>query len=402
MILFPDNKIYFANGALTGVVGTSNYNTTRLKAAQIGRINAPNLNGAACQIQFNVLCDTTPRNFVLAPPLGWWSDFANYNSRFLARAKDTQIVHICYGNSYPVGSHSYQITGQFTDTLLTVPFAYDSILITKLYVHHPSFTQQNIQTCNTSYQLPSGKWVSSPGNYKDTLFTLSGCDSIISTNLQFGHSSSSILQKRICTNEGLVFNNHVITQAGTYRDTLVNHWGCDSFITLNVSKPNPNTTITLNTATLSTNTSGCTYQWVECITNSPTVYNIIPGATNPTFNPTHNGYYACLITQDSCQFTSNVIQISNMNTGINDPDHLQIQVAPNPSNTLWTIQFNKPVEIVHWTLYNALGQIVIQRSTATLSEKLSIEATSITSGQYLLQLETKSGFYYCRLIKNTE
>lgn len=391
----------------TNAVVLPNFHTkSNLKNARIGRINAPNLNGAACQIQYNVLFDTTPRNYLLCGGMGGNGsgnlDFANYNSRFLARAKDTQIVHICYGTSYPVGSHVYQSTGQYTDTLLTVPFAYDSILITKLYVHHPSFAQQNVQTCNTSYQLPSGKWVSSAGNYMDTLFTLSGCDSIISTKLQFGHSTSSILQKRICTNEGLVFNNHVITQAGTYRDTLVNHWGCDSFITLNVSKPNPNTTITLNTATLSTNTSGCTFQWVECITNSPTVYNIIPGATNPTFNPTHNGYYACLITQDSCQFTSNVIQISSLNTGVNNIESLYMQVSPNPSSTNWEIRFNTSIEIQSWSLYNTLGQIVIKNNLHSLSDKLSIEGNSIADGPYILQLNTKTSVYYCRLIKTAE
>jgi hypothetical protein len=399
MILFPDGKIYIATRNIGNpYIANSLYSAQVLKKITLGRINYPNKIGGACQLQTGVLYDTTPRNYFLMQLPNYFSDFANYNSRFLARAKDTQKIHICYGNSYSIGTHSYATTGQFADTLQSMPYGYDSIVITKLYVHHPFNSLQNIQTCNSSYQLPSGKWVFKSGLYKDTLYNLAGCDSIIQTNLFFGHSTYSTQQKHICTNEGLVFNNHVINQAGTYYDTIPNHWGCDSFITLNVSKPNPNTTITLNTATLTTNNSGCTFQWVECVNNSPVVYTIIPGATAATYTPTHNGYYACLITQDSCQFTSNVIQITNLNTGIQQLDNTVIKIQPNPSNNEWNIVFNSPVLIHKYTLYNELGQVVFEKAQTGIESSLHINASNLSAGHYLLEINSASGIIHCKLV----
>jgi hypothetical protein len=399
MLLFPDGKIYLCTNAIGNpFISNSLYSASVLKKITLGSINYPNKKGLSCQLQMNVLYDTTPRNYYLMQLPNYFSDFANYNSRFLARAKDTQNIHICYGNSYSIGTHSYATTGQFADTLQSMPYGYDSIVITKLYVHHPFNSLQNIQTCNSSYQLPSGKWVVKSGLYKDTLYNLAGCDSIIQTNLFFGHSTSSTQQKHICTNEGLVFNNHVINQAGTYYDTIPNHWGCDSFITLNVSKPNPNTTITLNTATLTTNTIGCTFQWVECVNNSPVVYTIITGATAATYTPTHNGYYACLITQDSCQFTSNVIQITNLNTGIQQLDNTIIKIQPNPSNNEWNIVFNSPVLIHKYTLYNELGQVVFEKAQTGIESSLHINASNLSAGHYLLEINSASGIIHCKLV----
>mgnify|MGYP000899613597 FL=1 len=165
-----------------------------------------------------------------------------------------------------------------------------------------------------------------------------------------------------------------------------------------MSKPNPNTTITLNTATLTTNTSGCTFQWVECVNNSPVVYTIITGATAATYTPTHNGYYACLITQDSCQFTSNVIQITNLNTGIQQLDNTIIKIQPNPSNNEWNIVFNSPILIHKYTLYNELGQVVFENAQTGIENSLHINASNLSAGHYLLEINSASGIIHCKLV----
>ena len=83
-------------------------------------------------------------------------------------------------------------------------------------------------TACDSFKLHGHKWVHS-GVYNDTIANHIGCDSVTTVTLTLGHSTHDTLLQTICSNAPVWFHGHYLSVSGIYRDTLMNHTGCDSF-----------------------------------------------------------------------------------------------------------------------------------------------------------------------------
>ncbi len=83
-------------------------------------------------------------------------------------------------------------------------------------------------------------------------------------------ATSSTLTETACGSYTL--NGQTYTSTGTYIQTLTNAQGCDSTITLNLTIPViDNTITTLNGLTFTANQAGASYQWVYCNGNAPII-----------------------------------------------------------------------------------------------------------------------------------
>jgi gliding motility-associated-like protein len=152
---------------------------------------------------------------------------------------NTQILKtvtrtICASESVKVGQKTYNKTGIYRDTLKTV-FGCDSIITTNLTVENVLASSQNVTLCLGQSLKISQKTYTQAGIYRDTLKTLTGCDSIITTNLSF---NSVIFKNQIlslCEGEKLKVGAKTYSQTGVYKDTLKSFGGCDSIITTNLT-----------------------------------------------------------------------------------------------------------------------------------------------------------------------
>jgi len=136
---------------------------------------------------------------------------------------------ICSGESYIFNGHAYTATGSYKDTLQTVSGC-DSIIITQLTVN-PIFSTNNPQTiCSGESFIFNGHAYTATGSYNDTLQTVLGCDSIIITQLTVNPVFSTNNPQTICSGESYIFNGHAYTATGSYNDTLQTVLGCDSII----------------------------------------------------------------------------------------------------------------------------------------------------------------------------
>ena len=89
------------------------------------------------------------------------------------------------------------------------------------------------------YTLPNGTSVSAAGTYTSTLTTVSGCDSVITTNLSVNNVFTSTVNAQICNGSSYTLpNGTTVSAAGTYTSTLTTVSGCDSVITTNLSVNN--------------------------------------------------------------------------------------------------------------------------------------------------------------------
>ena len=150
------------------------------------------------------------------------------NPTFAVNVLDT----ICDGDSYVLpGGAVVGIAGTYVDTLLTVNGC-DSIITTDLTVN-PSFsTPVAAAICQgDSFILPGGTTVTTAGVYSDTFSTALGCDSIIVTTLTVNPTYNQSMGVSICSGEEYILpGGDTVTTAGSYTDTLVTNAGCDSII----------------------------------------------------------------------------------------------------------------------------------------------------------------------------
>ncbi len=144
--------------------------------------------------------------------------------------------HFCAPTTITVGTHSYISTGLYRDTFVN-KFGCDSIIITNLVIGVPKLVNQLKYLC--SGPIPVGAHVYTlPGIYHDTLQSYLQCDSIVNTTIMGGSNSYFTNNISVCTGAGITIGNHYYFQTGTYYDTLINQYTCDSFVVTNLTVKN--------------------------------------------------------------------------------------------------------------------------------------------------------------------
>ena len=143
-------------------------------------------------------------------------------------------VFICTGNTYSFYGKTLSTAGVYVDTL-TGYLGCDSFITIHLSIHSPNSYSYNQTICSNQSYLFNGYQLVTPGTYYDTLTNHAGCDSFITMNLSVLPISSYSYNKTICVNQPYLFHGHYLNTPGTYYDTLPNYVGCDSFITLNLT-----------------------------------------------------------------------------------------------------------------------------------------------------------------------
>jgi gliding motility-associated-like protein len=150
----------------------------------------------------------------------------------------TQSVTICPNQlPYLWNGNSYNTTGTYKDTLISVSGC-DSIVTLFLNVTTASSKTENISTCATSYKLPNGVMVNTSGVYTSNFTNQAGCDSIIVTNLSFQPSPNLVVNNPVsdCNQTTIDLTAQAIT-AGSDAGLNFTYWK-DSAASRPQSTPN--------------------------------------------------------------------------------------------------------------------------------------------------------------------
>jgi gliding motility-associated-like protein len=156
----------------------------------------------------------------------------------------TDEVSICQGDSYRINNHNYSSSGIYRDTLQTI-FGCDSLVITNLMVNPNSILQLQQSICKGDYYDFGNRRLVSEGTFVDTLSSIHRCDSIVALNLSTKDHTFNSLNYSICEGDIISVGNNVYDSDGTYRDTLNSINGCDSILTTTL-KVNPIQNINLD------------------------------------------------------------------------------------------------------------------------------------------------------------
>ena len=251
-----------------------------------------------------------------------------------------------------------------------------------------AYNNLSIQICSDDSYSFNGMQLTNAGIYYDTLVAFSGGDSVIVLNLTINQPTSSSNTQSICEGDSYSFNGSILTNAGTYHDTLSNANNCDSLITLLLNVTSLNALISISNDTLTASGNG-TMQWYDCNTNQQ-----ISGATNNTYIATGVGSYAAIITNGNCSDTTVCVTY----IGVNDLPiaDSELLIYPNPANETVTITANNIKEIV---VTNLLGEIVQSLKYNVQSNTATIDISKLPQGIYLLRVQTNYGWRVGKVVK---
>ncbi|HIO72447.1 MAG TPA: hypothetical protein EYN38_05005, partial [Flavobacteriales bacterium] len=154
----------------------------------------------------------------------------------------TATATICDNDSILLGLAFQNTSGVYVDSLITVNGC-DSILSTTLTVNPTSTSALAVSICIGDSAALGGAWQTTAGNYVDSFTLATGCDSIVTTTLTINATSSGSVNRIICPGDSSYAQGAWQTTAGTYIDILSNSSGCDSVVTINLAVTSPiNTT----------------------------------------------------------------------------------------------------------------------------------------------------------------
>jgi hypothetical protein len=210
-----------------------------------------------------------------------------------------------------------------------------------------------------------------------------GCQSTWDSVMVFvNYPSNSNLNISACDTYDL--NGQLYTQSGLFTQVIPNSVGCDSTITLDLTLDYSPTTpvITIsNGVNLSTSAqTGATYQWIRCSDQTP-----ISGATALTFNPTVNGTYAVVVTNNCGSDTSDCSTVSTI--GIDDISFAHIQLYPNPNNGSFKLVIPEPLLGEEISILDMSGRLMKELSADQLEQQIQID--NISTGTYWLVVKAQ-------------
>lgn len=153
------------------------------------------------------------------------------NLTSVAFLRDSVARTICTGQTLTIGGGTYTNAGIYRDTL-TTSGGCDSIFILNLTAATYKYDSIVQFICYGKTASAGGHTYTTTGIYRDTIAT-SGCDSIHVLNLTVGSEKRDSIYRSICTGQSVTIGMHTYTTTGIYRDTF-NVAGCDSLFVLNL------------------------------------------------------------------------------------------------------------------------------------------------------------------------
>lgn len=146
----------------------------------------------------------------------------------------TQILSLCDGDSYTVGTNTYNFTGVYTDVLQSSAGC-DSTVTSDLTFNLPSASNQTLSICSGESVNVGTNSYSTSGIYTDILTNALGCDSTVTTDLTVLPLLTSNQSLTICAGDSIVIGNFSYFNSGIYNDTTVAINGCDSILIINLT-----------------------------------------------------------------------------------------------------------------------------------------------------------------------
>jgi hypothetical protein len=300
----------------------------------------------------------------------------------LAVLNSQQIVlneSSCGSYTSPSGSYSWDSSGVYYDTLST-SLGCDSVLKINLTVSQSASTAIKVNSCDSYLWLVNGVTYNNSGVFTDTLLTVAGCDSIVQLDLSVLSSSAVTLLETTCSiytaPDGVSY-----TSSGQYQAIISNRNGCDSVITINLTVNQTNTSITrVGTELHAVSDSNYMYQWVNCDNGNTS----ISGANDSVFSPLVSGNYSVEIENGNCLEMS--LCTSVLNVDVTESLLNTVQLYPNPVENVLYVS-NPNAENILLSITDVTGRNCYQEQVRGRNNQ--VDMSGFSPGIYLVSIKSK-------------
>ena len=138
-------------------------------------------------------------------------------------------MFICAGDSLLIGGAYQTVTGLYIDTLNALNGC-DSIQENYLIVNPTYQITDSVELCNGDSILIAGIYRDSAGTFIDSLQSLQGCDSIVTTTINLIDYIYQYDTIGICAGDSIILGGNYVSSTGTYIDTIVVNGSCDTLL----------------------------------------------------------------------------------------------------------------------------------------------------------------------------
>jgi len=140
-------------------------------------------------------------------------------------------VTICEEDNYFFNEQWYKVPGEYLDTLVSQSGC-DSIIALDLSLHLRQSVQVERQLCEGDSLLFGNQMIFRPGSYTSTDTDINGCDSLTALTVVKLIAEETFLSESLCDNESYNYRGELIASPGLYQYNFMALSGCDSIVTL--------------------------------------------------------------------------------------------------------------------------------------------------------------------------
>ncbi|GAA0894817.1 hypothetical protein GCM10009122_44990 [Fulvivirga kasyanovii] len=313
-----------------------------------------------------------------------------------------QEAAVCSGEDYtfPDGT---TITGISSEVVHTSTFQTtkhcDSLITTTVSVRPKYHTEQEVQICSGESYVFADK-TELENIVEDTVYTSHfktefQCDSLITTSIQVLPYYEFSEEVEVCHGNSYTFPDGTlkedITSDLAYTSTLTTATGCDSLITTQVEVKTIDASIQVSEQTLVCNALEAEYQWVNCADGQMN----IEGEVSKAYQPLQSGSYAVVVSKGGCEATSECVEVTPL--GVGDPGQELVKVYPNPTYGELSIEtggLGKKFKVEVTDLSGKAINVPVSYESRKL--KVNIDRPS---GIYLLHVYDKAGVTTFKIVK---
>ena len=264
----------------------------------------------------------------------------------MPKFESTEIVSICFGETYFAGGDDQAVTGVYRDTFQTI-FGCDSVIVTGLVVE--PFFDIDIETgiCDGDSILLGGAYQYDAGIFVDSLQSSFGCDSIVTTTLFIYDNFDDEFDISICGGDSIFLAGAYQTMGGIYVDSLQSVTGCDSIVTTNLTIIPPTILIASDEEICSGESVELFVQGAETVRWEPSIGLTCSTCPNPVASPDVTTTYT--VTATSCAGTQSEIFVT---VNVYDPPSIVVTAdleVLKGEETILVAETSDPFATVTWS-----------------------------------------------------
>ncbi|PLX02649.1 MAG: hypothetical protein C0594_11690 [Marinilabiliales bacterium] len=138
---------------------------------------------------------------------------------------------ICEGDSVLWRGIYYNTQGVYYDSLVT-DCSCDSIYMLDLVINSAYYYNEDFTICSIDSIFWQGSYYNQEGSYQQNYVTEQGCDSTYTMHLTVKQSYHYVEYDSICSNDSVLWHGMLLSETGTYYDSLITSTSCDSVFEL--------------------------------------------------------------------------------------------------------------------------------------------------------------------------